>query len=121
MTFFTYSGSLTTPPCTEGVNWFIATEPLSMPVDAYNALKKVVGFNARFPQNRLGEENLISLACRSLNATENEKPWSVNQEVCGTSMMTKQKKLKHRLERSQAKKVPAADDGGSFYTVEDLK
>lgn len=91
-----------------------------MPVDAYNALKKVVGFNARFPQNRLGEENLISLACRNLNATEVNKRWSVKEQVYGTAMTPKQKTLNYGLEGSQAEEVIALASGGSFYGVEDV-
>lgn len=30
MNFFHYSGSLTTPPCTEGVSWFIFKQPLEV-------------------------------------------------------------------------------------------
>lgn len=108
MAFYTYSGSLTTPPCTENVTWLIATEPLSIPVDAYNALKKVVKFNARFPQNRLGEENLISLACMNLNVTEREG-LSLNKDAFETPMQ--RGKISGMVDSSE--KVIALD-GASF-------
>jgi Eukaryotic-type carbonic anhydrase len=72
LSFYTYSGSLTTPPCSEGVRWFVATEPLSMAVDTYNALKDVVNFNSRFMQNSLGEQNLLSLSREALDRIEEE-------------------------------------------------
>jgi carbonic anhydrase len=62
-----YSGSLTTPPCTEGVAWYISTEPLPLNVQSYNAVKKVLKFNARYTQNALGQPNLLEIAAHSLN------------------------------------------------------
>jgi carbonic anhydrase len=41
-TFFTYPGSLTTPPCTEGITWFVLKMPIEMSqaqIDAYTRLE----------------------------------------------------------------------------------
>ena len=39
--FYTFPGSLTTPPCTGGLQWFVATEPQSVTADQIKALKAV--------------------------------------------------------------------------------
>lgn len=67
-TFQSYSGSLTTPPCSEGVNWFVATEPLSVTLDTYKAARSVIGHNARFAQNAPGEENVLSLSAAGMSS-----------------------------------------------------
>ncbi|KAK6727951.1 hypothetical protein RB195_005548 [Necator americanus] len=38
-TFFRYSGSLTTPPCTEGVTWTVLSEPVILSAEQLAALK----------------------------------------------------------------------------------
>ncbi|CZT20472.1 related to carbonic anhydrase precursor [Ramularia collo-cygni] len=45
--FWTYQGSLTTPPCTEGKRWFVAQEVMSMSDEQMQALLKVSAFSAR--------------------------------------------------------------------------
>lgn len=40
--FYHYRGSLTTPPCTEGVDWFVYREPLPLKRSEYNALKSAI-------------------------------------------------------------------------------
>lgn len=44
-TTFRYTGSLTTPPCTEGVNWFLMTEPVSLSAD------QIAAFTAAYEGN----------------------------------------------------------------------
>lgn len=44
---YRYTGSLTTPPCSEGVNWNILIEPVSMSAKQLEALTKVLHNNNR--------------------------------------------------------------------------
>lgn len=66
-TIYTYAGSLTTPPCSEAVTWFVVETPLSVSVGQYNQFKKIMKFNSRFTQNDLHKpvtDNLIADACQ---------------------------------------------------------
>lgn len=58
---FQYKGSLTTPPCAEGLTFLVTKEPLPLNVKTFNAIKSVVRFNSRYTQNSLGKENLLAL------------------------------------------------------------
>ncbi|KAJ7181458.1 carbonate dehydratase [Mycena crocata] len=59
---FQYTGSLTTPPCSQGVTFLVLQSPLPVNVRTYKQLKAVIKFNARYSQNTLGRPNLLGLA-----------------------------------------------------------
>jgi len=52
-----YQGSLTTPPCSEGVNWHVVLEPVTASAEQIKALKDVMHDNAR-PVQPLGDRAL---------------------------------------------------------------
>jgi len=45
--FYRYMGSLTTPPCSEGVNWFVLKKPTTASKEQIAAMTKAIGPNAR--------------------------------------------------------------------------
>jgi carbonic anhydrase len=49
---YRYAGSLTTPPCSEGVSWLLSSNPLHIAPSTWIALKSIMGFNARPVQGR---------------------------------------------------------------------
>lgn len=49
-----YDGSLTTPPCTEGVRWHVAVNPVQASAAQIAALHAIIGNNARPTQPRHG-------------------------------------------------------------------
>ena len=51
---YRYDGSLTTPPCTEGVKWNIAIRPIEMSSAQIEAFRSLYWGNNRPVQNRYG-------------------------------------------------------------------
>jgi carbonic anhydrase len=48
--YYAYTGSLTHPPCTEGIEWRILKEPLGISRAQLGMISALVGRNARLPQ-----------------------------------------------------------------------
>jgi carbonic anhydrase len=48
--YYTYPGSLTTPPCTEGVRWIVMKKPMTIGKEQMARLGGLFGQNARPPQ-----------------------------------------------------------------------
>ncbi|KAI9593943.1 alpha carbonic anhydrase [Syncephalis fuscata] len=51
-TYWTYSGSLTTPPCSENVFWFVSAKEISISISQYHDLRSALGFSSRYTQPR---------------------------------------------------------------------
>lgn len=59
--FLAYRGSLTTPPCTEGVHWLLAMEPMAVGSGERHWLERRMGRNAR-PVQPLGSRAVHALS-----------------------------------------------------------
>ena len=57
---YTYAGSLTTPPCSEGVIWYILSKPLEISKDQLSQLKALNQSNESYPNNNRLLQNLNS-------------------------------------------------------------
>jgi carbonic anhydrase len=49
-TTYRYPGSLTTPPCSEGVQWLLMSETVELPQSDIDAFRNLHFFNARYTQ-----------------------------------------------------------------------
>jgi len=45
--YYRFNGSLTTPPCSEGVRWFVLKEPIEISKEQLKEFEKVMGKNNR--------------------------------------------------------------------------
>ena len=58
--YFTYMGSLTTPPCSEGVQWVVMRQPVSMSAEQIEIFARMYPMNARPVQQVSGRRILQS-------------------------------------------------------------
>ena len=56
--YFRYDGSLTTPPCAEGVRWHVMTEPVELSSAQIDAFTRIYDHNNR-PVQPLGEREIL--------------------------------------------------------------
>ncbi len=56
---FRYSGSLTTPPCSEGVHWFVFVQPLELSTQQIQSVARVIDGNNRPLQPHNGRDLLL--------------------------------------------------------------
>ena len=54
---FQYNGSLTTPPCSEGVKWVILKEPIEMSKEQIDTFREIFFYNNR-PVQPLNEREV---------------------------------------------------------------
>jgi len=59
--YITYAGSLTTPPCTENVRWFLLKSPVSCSIAQRNEFQSIFGTNARPTQLLHGRNVTMTL------------------------------------------------------------
>lgn len=52
--YYTYMGSLTTPPCTEGVLWMVMKQPVQLSAQQIELFTRLYPMNARPPQSASG-------------------------------------------------------------------
>ncbi len=59
-TYYYYNGSLTTPPCTENVTWFVLEEPIEVSKDQIEYFRKFIEHNAR-PAQKIKHRIVVEL------------------------------------------------------------
>lgn len=57
--YFRYEGSLTMPPCAEGISWYIFKEPIEASAEQINLIKGVVGGDNARPLQRRGNRLIL--------------------------------------------------------------
>ena len=60
--YFRYSGSLTTPPCSEGVRWYVMKEAITVSKAQIEAFRQAVGYPNNRPVQPVNARVVLRLA-----------------------------------------------------------
>jgi carbonic anhydrase len=58
--YYRFTGSLTTPPCSEGVRWLVVQKPVTASKAQIDAFTKAVGFPNNRPLQALNARQVLS-------------------------------------------------------------
>ena len=73
---FRYTGSTTTPPCSEGVSWVLLDRPLRMAAEQIEAIQTTIrGFNEGFDNNPPGSRTQRPAHLRGRSPVPRQDPW----------------------------------------------
>ena len=70
--FYNYDGSFTTPPCTEGINWFVVKDVQKISQAQLNSFTRLWAGNLTFSAGRGTNRVVQPLGKRTLRRTDNE-------------------------------------------------
>lgn len=71
--YYKYTGSLTTPPCTEGVTWFLLKNTITLSSEQIDAISEVIGKNNR-PIQPTNNRNIRESMEKEIEAPIEETP-----------------------------------------------
>ena len=68
--FYNYPGSFTTPPCTEGINWFVVADIQKISQAQFNSFNRLWAGNATFSGGKGNNRVTLPLGTRTLLKTK---------------------------------------------------
>lgn len=80
--YYRYSGSLTTPPCTEGIIWNVFTSHIDISSEQMESFRKnIVKLNFREPQRLKGRQVYSSVAVEAKHKTHHDESSAANSKT----------------------------------------
>ncbi len=68
-TTYRYPGSLTTPPCSESVQWMVLKNAMTVSAEQAHVFEDIIGYNSRYTQPLHGREILEDISVNQAHAS----------------------------------------------------
>ncbi len=83
--YYYFDGSLTTPPCTQGVKWYVLKYPISVSVEQIRKFTSILGYNAR-PVQAINQRSVFEVELTAAQgASSTHKSVSVKNSASSSS------------------------------------
>ena len=111
MGLYHYTGSLTTPPCTEGVQWFVLSTPVGITADELSLLRYVVANHPGSLIDAAGDDNRPVQPLNGRTVTKSFSGKGKGDEKKGPKVPTSGKDAGATAKGTPALKTPPSGKG----------